>query len=145
MSVRITKLQLVDEPPRKTRAECSIEANGFRINGMRLVERANGELIVSFPFWKDCDGGTHEYLYPLTKDLHDEISKALLQAYYAATGKSGINNVFGGTGSSTSLRDINLHLKYNKKSEPEPEPEQEQGEQLKPTPRRRFYKRRVHG
>jgi DNA-binding cell septation regulator SpoVG len=88
--VKITNLKLIDESRRRTRLECEIEVLGFHIKGMRLVERANGEFIVSFPFYKDSDGETHEYLYPTDDAVKEQILDVLLEMYRNASGRTDI-------------------------------------------------------
>lgn len=95
------------------KAEFSINCNGFRINGMRIIEKESNVLIVSFPFWKDNSGNSHEYIYPVDDKLKSTIDTTLIQAFNALCGYPVEVEVSKEETLNATLRDINLKLKQS--------------------------------
>lgn len=95
------------------KAEFCITCNGFRINGIRLIERPEDrqKYFLSYPFWKDGNLNTHEYMYPIEDKLKLQIETSLVRAYKAlSTNQIQTSTVEAPT---ASLRAMNLKLKMD--------------------------------
>ena len=70
-----------DEPKGNTKAFASVGIDDLlAIRGVRVVESEKGPFVV-MPQSKDKEGGFHDIAFPLTGDLHKEISAAVLDEY----------------------------------------------------------------
>lgn len=70
--------------PDKLRAVCSIILdNCFLVKNVRVVEGEKG-LFVSLPSRRNVKGEWTEQCFPMTKELREKLSAAVLEAYEAA-------------------------------------------------------------
>jgi len=74
----------IAEPKSNTVAFASITINDMiAINGIRVVDGANG-LFAAMPQAKDKDGEYRDIAFPVTKELRQQLNKAILDEYAAA-------------------------------------------------------------
>ena len=74
----------IAEPKSNTVAFASVTINDMiAINGIRVVAGANG-LFAAMPQAKDKDGEYRDIAFPVTKDLRQQLNKAILDEYAAA-------------------------------------------------------------
>ncbi len=65
------------------KAFCDLEiAEAFLIKGVRVVEGKNG-LFVSMPQEQGKDGNWYDTVFPLSKEVRQQVSEAVLAAYQA--------------------------------------------------------------
>lgn len=76
--VRIYKLKIVG--PQKAFATVTLDGE-FAVHGIKVMERDDGTLWVSFPARKDVSGEFRDIFHPVTKEAREKISTAILEAY----------------------------------------------------------------
>ena len=62
------------------RAFCDLEIGPFLVKGLRVVEGKNG-LFVSMPQQQGKDGNWYDTVFPLTKEMREQVSQLVLGAY----------------------------------------------------------------
>ena len=79
-----------------TKAFASVGINNIVcIRGIRVVEGEDG-LFMSMPQSRGADNKYYDIAFPLTKELRDDMSKAVLAEYAAVKEKSAKNNLQAG-------------------------------------------------
>lgn len=64
------------------RAFVAVTLDGeFAVHGIKVMERDDGTLWVSFPARKDATGGFRDIFHPITKESREKIFQAVLNAY----------------------------------------------------------------
>ena len=61
----------------------------FRLDGLAIRRRLDGEVIVTYPAKKDARGGVHHAITPLDPELDRRIRTAVLSAYVAERARHG--------------------------------------------------------
>lgn len=70
------------------RANLSLSLNdAFVVNGVKLMERADGELFTAMPSYRQGNGKYQDICYPLTPELREEINQVAITAYNQALGQ----------------------------------------------------------
>ena len=64
----------------KLKAFVDISLGGIVIKGLRIMDGQNG-LFVSMPRHQGKDGRWYNTVYPVTKEMHQELSELVLTAY----------------------------------------------------------------
>jgi stage V sporulation protein G len=76
--VRIYKLKIIG--PQKAWAAVTLDGE-FAVHGIKVMERDDGTLWVSFPARKDSSGEFRDIFHPITREAREKIFNAVLQAY----------------------------------------------------------------
>ncbi|MCM8779685.1 MAG: SpoVG family protein [Candidatus Omnitrophica bacterium] len=64
----------------KLKAFVDVSFNGFVVKGLRVIEGKNG-LFVGMPQQQGKNGQWYDVSYPLSKQIHQEITEIVLKAY----------------------------------------------------------------
>ena len=82
------KITLLQQSTNKTRAFANVTAfESIALTGITVMEGPSG-MFVSMPSRKGTDEQWHDIFFPVTKEAREELSKAVLDAYYAAVNQS---------------------------------------------------------
>ncbi len=77
--VQVSRIYRI-EGDSKLKAFVDISLDGVIIKGLRVVNGANG-LFVSMPRHQGKDGKWYNTVYPATKEMHQQLSDLVLDAY----------------------------------------------------------------
>ena len=81
MEVTDIKMTLMEkESSLKALATIALD-NQFAVRGMRVMERSDGGIFVSFPQRQRANGEYEDIAYPLNKDLYRRITDAVVHEY----------------------------------------------------------------
>lgn len=76
--VRIYKTKIVG----KQKAFVAVTLDGeFTVHGIKVMEKDDDTLWVSFPARKDASGEFRDIFHPITKEAREKINRAVLEAY----------------------------------------------------------------
>jgi stage V sporulation protein G len=108
----------IAEPKSNTVAFASVTINDMiAINGIRVVDGANG-LFAAMPQAKDKDGEYRDIAFPVTKELRQQLNKAILDEYAAS--KTSVKEQIkdGAKGAPAADAPEAANSKNKKKTEP---------------------------
>lgn len=84
VKAKIYSLNLEGNP----RANLSLSLNdAFVVNGVKLMEKADGDLYAAMPSYKQSTGKYQDVCYPLAAELREEINRVANSAYQQAIGQ----------------------------------------------------------
>ena len=110
----------IDEPQKNTLAFASVafKVDGkdlAAIRGIRVVDSEEKGPFVSMPQSKDKDGEYHDIAFPLTKELRDELSAAVLDETYRQAGLDSTERGYAkpekGESLGIQIKDVNLDVR----------------------------------
>lgn len=81
--MKVTKVSVQKEEKENSRVKgyAVIELDGvLKINGIRIIE-GNSRMFAAMPNRKVSDDKYIDYVYPVNKELREEIEKAILEEY----------------------------------------------------------------
>lgn len=81
--MKVTKVSVQKEEKENSRVKgyAVIELDGvLKINGIRIIE-GNSRMFAAMPNRKISDDKYIDYVYPVNKELREEIEKAILEEY----------------------------------------------------------------
>ena len=81
--MKVTKVSVQKEEKENSRVKgyAVIELDGvLKINGIRIIE-GNSRMFAAMPNRKVSDDKYIDYVYPVNKELRDEIERAILEEY----------------------------------------------------------------
>lgn len=81
--MKVTKVSVQKEEKENSRVKgyAIIELDGvLKINGIRIIE-GNSRMFAAMPNRKVSDDKYIDYVYPVNKELREEIEKAILEEY----------------------------------------------------------------
>lgn len=81
--MKVTKVSVQKEERENSRVKgyAIIELDGvLKINGIRIIE-GNSRMFVAMPNRKVSDDKYIDYVYPVNKELREEIERAILEEY----------------------------------------------------------------
>ena len=81
--MKVTKVSLQKEEKENSRVKgyAIIELDGvLKINGIRIIE-GNSRMFAAMPNRKVSDDKYIDYVYPVNKELREEIERAILEEY----------------------------------------------------------------
>lgn len=81
--MKVTKVSVQKEEKENSRAKgyAVIELDGvLKINGIRIIE-GNSRMFAAMPNRKVSDDKYIDYVYPVNKELREEIERAILEEY----------------------------------------------------------------
>ncbi|MDD5044403.1 MAG: SpoVG family protein [Candidatus Omnitrophica bacterium] len=77
--IEVNRLHKLDGDS-KLKAFVDVSFDGFVVKGLRVVEGKNG-LFVGMPQQQGKNGQWYDVSYPLSKQIHQEITEIVLKAY----------------------------------------------------------------
>ncbi|MDD5432709.1 MAG: SpoVG family protein [Candidatus Omnitrophica bacterium] len=77
--IQVSRIHKLDGES-KTKAFVDISLGGIVVKGLRIVDGVNG-LFVSMPRRQGKDGKWYNTVYPVSKEMHQELSELVLAAY----------------------------------------------------------------
>ena len=83
MFMKVTKVSVQKEEKENSRVKgyAVIELDGvLKINGIRIIE-GNSRMFAAMPNRKISDDKYIDYVYPVNKELREEIERAILEEY----------------------------------------------------------------
>lgn len=83
MFIKVTKVSVQKEEKENSRVKgyAIIELDGvLKINGIRIIE-GNSRMFAAMPNRKISDDKYIDYVYPVNKELREEIERAILEEY----------------------------------------------------------------
>ena len=83
MFMKVTKVSVQKEEKENSRVKgyAIIELDGvLKINGIRIIE-GNSRMFAAMPNRKISDDKYIDYVYPVNKELREEIERAILEEY----------------------------------------------------------------
>ena len=81
MKVTIVSVQKEEKENSRVKGYAIIELDGvLKINGIRIIE-GNSRMFAAMPNRKVSDDKYIDYVYPVNKELREEIERAILEEY----------------------------------------------------------------
>ena len=82
--ITLSDLKVIPNPfadETKVKAYCSFTVNdAIRMNNVRVVEGDRGSF-VSYPSQKGKDGQWYNAVFPITKEMHQQVTEIVLEAF----------------------------------------------------------------